>query len=65
MQTNYPGHVELCQLVCVESGLYRDKVSHFREDVYNDPNSIIASRGLGQSHKKIHTYVVPLPLGYW
>jgi hypothetical protein len=65
MQTYNPGHVELRQLVCVVSGLHWYEMCHFCEGVYNDSDGIIAPRGLGQSNDKIHTYVVPFPLGNW
>jgi hypothetical protein len=39
-------------------------MSRFGEPIYNNPYGVIFFRSIGQSHNKVHAYVIPFPQGY-
>jgi hypothetical protein len=64
MQTNYLVNVDFCILLRPVGGVHWQEVSCLGQSVHNDPNGIMAPGGIGQSHDKIHTNVLPFPRWY-
>jgi hypothetical protein len=56
-------HVELSILSDHVRGGYGYKVGCLSQAVHDDPYRVVPTRGEGQTHDEVHTYVFPLPLG--
>jgi hypothetical protein len=64
VQTHDPVNVQFCILLSLISGVHWEKMCHFRQSVHNNPNQIMMTRGVGQTHYEIHADVIPFPRRY-
>jgi hypothetical protein len=44
--------------------LHWEEMSYLGQSIYDDPYGIMMLGGIGQSHDKVHTFVVPFPGWY-
>jgi hypothetical protein len=64
MQVNYLVNVNFSILFRPVGGMYWQEMSCLGQPVHNDPNRIMVSGGIGQSHNEVHANVLPLPRWY-
>jgi hypothetical protein len=61
MQANYLVNVDFCIFLCPVGGMYWQEMSCLGQPIHNDPNRIVVSGGIGQSHNEIHANILPFP----
>jgi hypothetical protein len=64
MQTHYLINIDLCIFLGLMGGMHWQEMSCLGQPIYNDPDGIMVPGGIGPSHDKIHTNILPFPRWY-
>jgi hypothetical protein len=64
MQTHYLINTNFCIFLCLVGGMHWQEMSCLGQSIHDDPNRIMVSGGIGQSHDKIHANILPFPRWY-
>src|SRR5688572_32585660 len=64
MQTHYLINIDFYIFLCLVGGMQWQEMSSLGQPIHNDLNRIMVPGGIGQSHDKIHTNILPFPRWY-